>query len=125
MHVTWSSTASYMQIICTIICPTLITIYGANDTIFCYEIEVVQYKATAAITGAITGTAEKKLCEELGLKSLKFRSWYRRLCTLFKIKMTGLPFSLSKYVLKGNHQPLAFVIKVLQHINVELILLRI
>ena len=45
--------------------------------------------STLAITGAIRGTSQSKLYNELGLKSLKFRRWFRQLCTFFKIKIYG------------------------------------
>ena len=38
-----------------------------------------QYDATLAITGVVTGTFRKKLYAELGLESLKFRRWFRKL----------------------------------------------
>ena len=48
--------------------------------------------AALAITGAIRGTSQTKLYNELGLESLKFRRWLvTRLCTLFKIKIHGKP----------------------------------
>ena len=37
------------------------------------------------------GTSQSKLYNELGLKSLKFRRWFRQLCTFFKIKIYGKP----------------------------------
>ena len=44
---------------------------------FCTKIEHIQYNAALAITGAIKGTSQTKLCKELGLESLKFRRWFR------------------------------------------------
>ena len=38
-----------------------------------------------AITGAITGTSTEKIYQELGLKSLKSRRWFRKLCHFYKI----------------------------------------
>ena len=40
------------------------------------------YNAALAITGAIRGTSQTKLYNELGLESLKFRRWFRPFCTL-------------------------------------------
>ena len=62
---------------------------------FCTKIERIQYNAALAITGAIRGTSQIKLYKELGLESLRFRRWFRRLCTFFKIKIHGKP----KYLL--------------------------
>ena len=44
-----------------------------NNKSFCQKIETVQYNAVLAITGAITGTFQIKLYNELGLESLEFR----------------------------------------------------
>ena len=52
---------------------------------FCNKLESVQYKAALAITGAIQGTSRDKLYQELGLESLKSRTWYKRLSCMFKI----------------------------------------
>ena len=35
----------------------------------------MQYNAALAIKGAIKGTSQTKLYEELGLENLKFRGW--------------------------------------------------
>ena len=45
----------------------------------------MQYKAALVITGAIQGTSRDKIYQELGLKSLKSRRWYKRLSLMFKI----------------------------------------
>ena len=66
-----------------------------NNESFCSKIEQLQYNAALAITGAIRGTSQTKLYNELGLESLKFRRWFRWLCTFFKIKIYGKP----KYLL--------------------------
>ena len=48
-----------------------------NNESFCSKIERIQYNAALAITGAIRGTSQTKLYNELGLESLKFRRWFR------------------------------------------------
>ena len=53
-----------------------------NNESFCSKIEQLQYNAALAITGAIRGTSQTKLYNELGLESLKFRRWFRPFCTL-------------------------------------------
>ena len=50
--------------------------------------ESVQYNASFAITGAIRGTSQEKLYQELGLKSLRSRRWLRRMCYFFKLMKT-------------------------------------
>ena len=52
---------------------------------FSEKLESVQYKAALAITGAIQGTSCDKIYQELGLKSLKSRRFYKRLSCMFKI----------------------------------------
>ena len=65
---------------CDVICDQ------AKNESFCTKIERIQYNAALAITGEIRGTSPIKLYKELGLESLRFRRWFRRLCTFFKIK---------------------------------------
>ena len=50
-----------------------------NNESLCQKTESVQYNAALAIKGAIKGTSQMKLCNELGLESLKFRRWFRKL----------------------------------------------
>ena len=52
------------------------------------KIESVQYNASLAITGAIRGTSQEKLYQELGLESLKRRRWLRRMCYFYKLIKT-------------------------------------
>ena len=40
-----------------------------------------------AITGAINGTSQLRIYNELGIESLKFRRWFRHLCGFFKLKL--------------------------------------
>ena len=54
-----------------------------NNENFLQKIERIQYKAALAITDAIKGTSQNKLYSELGFESLKFRRWFRKLCTIF------------------------------------------
>ena len=62
-----------------------------NNDSFCSKIQSVQYNAALAITGAIRGTSQTKLYREPGLESLRSRRCFRHLCTLYRIKITGLP----------------------------------
>ena len=75
-----------------------------NNDSLCQKIESVQYNAALAITGAIKGTSQIKLYNELGLESLKFRHWFRKLCLFFKIIKHGLPEYLFNLILKSNHK---------------------
>ena len=54
-----------------------------NNESFCNLIERVQYNAALAITGAIKGTSQLKIYNELGIESLKFRRWFRQLCVFY------------------------------------------
>ena len=66
-----------------------------NHESFCTKIEIIQYNDALAITGVLRGTSQIKLYKELGIEPLRFRRWFRRLCTFFKIKIHGIP----KYLL--------------------------
>ena len=74
-----------------------------NNENFCNAIEKVQYNAALAITGAIKGTSQLKIYNELGIESLKFRRWFRRLCVFFKIKTTKIPKYLYELIPTESH----------------------
>ena len=74
-----------------------------NNESFTQKIERIQYKAAFAVTGAIKGTSQCKLYSELGFESLKFRRWFRKLCTFFKLKTSGLPKYLFDLIPQNNH----------------------
>ena len=60
----------------------------------------VQCNACVTIAGAIRGTSQIKLYDELGLKSLKYRLWFRHLCTLYKIQSSSFSDCLFKLIPK-------------------------
>ena len=62
-----------------------------------------QYDAALTITGAIRGTSREKLYAELGIESLKFRQWFRKLACFYKIQSTGLPKYLLQLIPTNNH----------------------
>ena len=74
-----------------------------NNESFNQKLESYQYNAALAITGAIRGTSQTKIYKELGLESLKFRRYFRRLCTFFKIQKSGLPSYLFNLIPHSNH----------------------
>ena len=74
-----------------------------NYESFCNLIEKIQYNAALAITGAIKGTYQHKLYNELGIESLKFRRWFRRLCVFYKIKSTQIPKYLYLLIPSESH----------------------
>ena len=67
------------------------------------KIERIQCNATVLVTVAIKGTYQSRLYNELGLESLKFRRCFRKLCTFYKIKTTGVPQWLSDLFPQNNH----------------------
>ena len=73
-----------------------------NET-FCSKLKSVQYDAALAITGVIHRTSQTKLYVELGLKSLKARRLFRRLCCFHKFKYYGLPPYLFQLILHQSH----------------------
>ena len=62
------------------------------------KIESVHYNAYVAITGAIRGTSEEKLYDELGLESLQLHRWFRKLCYFYKFCKNESPQYLFKLV---------------------------
>ena len=67
------------------------------------KIERIPYSTALAITGAIKRTFQSKLYNKLGFESLKFRRWFRKLCTFYKIKTTGVPEYLFDFIPETNH----------------------
>ena len=61
-----------------------ITYDQPNNESFNQKIERIQYNAALAITGAIRGTSQKKLYDELGFESLRFWRCFRKLCIFCK-----------------------------------------
>ena len=70
---------------------------------FCQKLESYQYNAGLAITEAIRGTSQTKSYKELGLESLKFRRYFRTLCTFYKIQHSRLPSYLFILIPQFNH----------------------
>ena len=62
------------------------------------KLESVQYSACLAITGTIRGTSYEKLNQELGLKTLESRQWFRKLCLFYKIANNESPSYLFDYI---------------------------
>ena len=68
--------------------------YGqAYNTSFHQKLELLQYNACPAITGAIRGTSREKLYEELGLESLQLRRWFRKLSCFYNLFSSAHPSS--------------------------------
>ena len=70
-----------------------------NNSSLSDKIEIVQYNAVLAITGAIRGASKEKLYQELGFESLKNRRWLRRMSYLYKIVSTKFPPNLYDLIL--------------------------
>ena len=49
------------------------------------KLELIQYNAGLAVTGAIRGSCREKFYQELGFELLQQRQWYRKLCLFFKV----------------------------------------
>ena len=62
------------------------------------KLETIQYNAALAITGTIRGTSREKVYSELGLESLQYRLWYRKLCVFYKISNNMSPKYLSDII---------------------------
>ena len=61
-----------------------------NNDSFLSKIRIISIKCSFSHNRCNKGTSQTKIYKELGLESLKFRSGFRRLCTFFKIKQSGL-----------------------------------
>ena len=70
----------------------------ACNSAFHEKLESIQYNACLAIAGAIRGTPSEKLYEELGLESIKSRSWFRKLCHFYKILNEKSPSYLFDWI---------------------------
>ena len=68
----------------------------------CDKIESCQYNAVLVITGAIRGSSEERLCQELGFEYLSSQSWLRKLCTFYKTVRNKSHGYLYKYILPGD-----------------------
>ena len=68
----------------------------ANNETFINKTEKAQFYTALAITGAIRGISWENLYAELGIESLKFRPWFRKLACFYKVQSTRLP----KYLLQ-------------------------
>ena len=55
-----------------------------NSRSFCQMIEYIQYQEVVAISGAMHGTSQTNLYNELGIESIKLRQWFRPLCFFFQ-----------------------------------------
>ena len=65
---------------------------------FHQKLELLQYNACLAITGAIRCTLREKLYEELGLESLQLRRWFRKLSCFYKLFRSEHPRYLFKLI---------------------------
>ena len=56
-----------------------------HNASFHQKLESLQYNVCLAITGAIRGSSQEKLNQELGFESLQQRHWYRKLFSFYKV----------------------------------------
>ena len=61
-----------------------ILLYWVLNFSFPLKLESIQYNSALAITTAIRETSTEKLYNELSLKSLEKRRWYKKLCCPYK-----------------------------------------
>ena len=95
----------------------------AYNASFHQKLELLQYNACLAITGAIRGTSREKLYEELGLKSLQLRRWFRKLSCFYKLFNSEhhhylfklIPLRSSSYATRNIHSIPFFKTRHLRH----------
>ena len=56
-----------------------------SETLLENKNEKTQYDAALAMAGVIRVAFRKKLCADLGLESLKFWPWFRKVACFYKI----------------------------------------
>ena len=56
-----------------------------NNMNICNKTKGLQYNAVLAITGAIRGSSEEKLYQELNFEYLSSRRWLKKLCLFIKL----------------------------------------
>ena len=66
----------------------------AYDETFHQKFESIQYNACLALSGAIRGSSRENLYQELGVESLQYRRWYRKLSLFYKIFKENKPVYL-------------------------------
>ena len=76
----------------------------AYNASFHEKLELLQYNACLAITGAIRGTWKEKLYEELGLESIKLRRWYRKTSCFYEFFNSGHPYYLFKIISQSSQR---------------------
>ena len=90
----------------------------ACNSAFHDKLESIQYNACLAITGAIRGTSTEKIYQELGLESLKFMRWFRKLCHFYKIfndKFPSYLFNLIPNFNRVHNTRLSYNIPTIKH----------
>ena len=70
----------------------------AYNASFHQKLELLQYNAFLAITGAIRDTSREKLYEELGLESLQLCRWFKKLSCFYKLFNSEHPRYLFKLI---------------------------
>ena len=77
----------------------------AYNASFHQKLELLQYNACLAITGAIRGTSREKLYEELGLEFLQLRRWFRKLSFTNSSTVKSLSLQTNPYLVRGVIPP--------------------
>ena len=91
----------------------------AYNALFHQKLESIQYNSALAITGAIRGTSTEKLYNELGLKTLEKRRWYKKLCCFYKVYKSHspkyllniIPVTVSRYNIRNTNNIPQFKLK--------------
>ena len=81
--------------------------------IFHEKLDSIQYNVCLAITGALRGTSKEKIYKELGLESLQFWSWYKKLGMFYKIPKNKSPQYLFK---RTREKPYAYATRNIDNI---------
>ena len=91
----------------------------AYNVSFHQKLESIQYNSALAITDAKGGTSTEKLYNELGLKTLGKKRWYRKLCCFYKCYKSHspkylfniIPVTVSRYNTRNTNNIPQFIVK--------------
>ena len=91
----------------------------AYNVSFHQKLESIQYNSALAITDTKGGTSIEKLYNELGLKTLGKKRWYRKLCCFYKFYKSHspkylfniIPVTVSRYNTRNTNNIPQFIVK--------------
>ena len=84
---------------------------------FSSKTDSVQYNVSLVITGAVKGTSQEELHQELGLESLRSRRWLRLICYFYILKNSKAVISFQSDTLGHPNTYLRLYLKILLYLT--------